>query len=385
MPSDDIETSNTSSRPHKDSSSSSKIRLKRTPQEEEERQWRKARRAARKAKESLPSSSRFHTSSTRARDRTYQRSMRSRSRSESPMRNSREHNRDDDEEDWSEKPQPLRDDDVPYLFAPHQTLADLRRELEEARFKEKLFDAMDEDQRLDQIEYSLNAHIPSRYAHSTTNSQPSSSGAGVDPSQMNDEEYAEWIRKGMWERSHKSEVDAEKQRERDREHRRERDRRARDEIDKEEKEREGKRRRLREEKEKRRKQDAYREYKNRWDQLTRASAAVASSASTTSSSSSYSLVPFSSLPWPTFSPPLHADDLTKDSIASFLLSSEHIDARDKTRKQRTREALLAYHPDRYVGRYLMAIEPDERDRVRELVVRITTLLNALAEDEAKKL
>lgn len=347
-----------------------KIKLKRTPQEEEERQWRKARRAARKAKEA--GSSRFQSSSSRAHERTHQRSMHS--RSTSPIQ--------DNDLDWKEKPQPLRDSDIPYMFPPHQTLADLRRELEEARFRDKLFDAMDDDDRLDRLEASLNAHIPSRYSDQHQRQhQSSSSTTGLDPSQMNDEEYAEWIRKGMWERTHKSEVDAETQREREREQRRERDRRARDEIEREEKEREVKRRRIREEKEKRRKQDAYRDYKTRWDHLTRTAASIASSSS---SSSSLNLLPLTSLPWPTFLPLSTVDDLTKDSISSFLLASDHIDARDKTRKQRIREALLAYHPDRYVGRYLMAIEEGERDRVRELVVRITTLLNALAEDEAKR-
>lgn len=80
-------------------------------------------------------------------------------------------------------------------------LEELQAEIEERRFREKLYDAMadDYDNRLDGVEAQLNeyAHIPSRW-------QPSRGAASFeyrtanDPDMMDEEEYAEWIREGMW-------------------------------------------------------------------------------------------------------------------------------------------------------------------------------------------
>lgn len=65
--------------------------------------------------------------------------------------------------------------------------AELEREAEERAFREKLFDAMDEN--ADGIHASYNEYaIPSRWR----------GHGGADPAQMEEEEYAEYIRQGMW-------------------------------------------------------------------------------------------------------------------------------------------------------------------------------------------
>lgn len=77
-------------------------------------------------------------------------------------------------------------------------LKEIEVELEERRFREKLHDAMvdDYDNRLDNIEAQFNeyAHIPHRW-------QSAGRANDVDSNDLNlmdDEEYAEWIREGMW-------------------------------------------------------------------------------------------------------------------------------------------------------------------------------------------
>ena len=86
----------------------------------------------------------------------------------------------------------------------------LKVEMEERHFREKMFDALGEDERLDDLEARLNgfAHIPEHWnSSSTTGLGKVKTRAHVydnddylkmDPSVMDDEEYVEWIRIGMY-------------------------------------------------------------------------------------------------------------------------------------------------------------------------------------------
>jgi len=70
-------------------------------------------------------------------------------------------------------------------------------------FQEKLWDALGDDDRLDTVEARLNeyAHIPRRWrgVDSQAHNQSTMDGGPVDdPALMNDDEYAEWVRVGMW-------------------------------------------------------------------------------------------------------------------------------------------------------------------------------------------
>lgn len=77
------------------------------------------------------------------------------------------------------------DDDKPDYDA-------IRTEMEEMRFREKMCSAFEDDERLDGIDSRFNDYvqIPDRWtcdAHDAAN-----------PQYMDDDEYAEWIREGMW-------------------------------------------------------------------------------------------------------------------------------------------------------------------------------------------
>lgn len=79
----------------------------------------------------------------------------------------------------------------------------IRAEIEDQRFRERMFEALEDDERLDSLEARLNdyAHVPDRWG------LPASRKPGnynvddfltMDPSTMDEEEYAEWIRVGMY-------------------------------------------------------------------------------------------------------------------------------------------------------------------------------------------
>lgn len=346
------------------------LKLKQTPQDEEERQWRKARRAARKAQEAA-GSSRYRSSGR------YD-LRRSRSRSVSPGPH---HHHDHPDR------HPLEDEFNAHHLPP-ESLQQLKAEIEEARFRSKLFNAMEDDQRLDALEASFNAYIPGRW--SSPGAGPSSSSndaAAPDPNIMTEEQYAEWIRQGMWRRTHRTEVEAQERREKEREAQKEKERVARKVIEKEEHEREARRTAARAAKERDRRAAAWSTYRRLWDVLAATAASMGADPAAEPDDDA-SMTParppltFAELPWPTYPSPAHPDALTKESVSSFLLSPDH--SPEKSRKQRIREALLAYHPDRYFGRYMVAIRPSHQTAVRDAVVKITTMLNSLAEDDAPK-
>ena len=334
-----------------------KLHLKRTESEEEERAWRKAQRAARRARKAVGGSSASSSRSSRHDRRSQIR--RSASPILSPQVPHESPSQDEDKEAWM----------------PPQTLAELRAEIEEAHFRAKLLDAIDEDQRLESIEASLSAHVPPRW-------RSTDSYATASDSRMDEEEYAEWVRRGMWNRTHRAEVEAQERYKRDRAARKERERAARRALETEERLAEEKRAAKRAERERIHREQAWTSYRTLWDVLNVTATASSSTAPHTADADytpSRPPLTFESLPWPTYPPPKDVDMLTKDAISSFLLSPTH--SPTKNRKQRLREALLAYHPDRFVGRYLAFIETSQRSLVEDAVGRVVRALNSLMEDD----
>lgn len=79
----------------------------------------------------------------------------------------------------------------------------LRAEVEERLFREKLFDAMEDDydHRLDGVEAQFNkyGYVPDRWKkHAQAGGHDQFDRPPADPHEMTDDEYAEWIREGMW-------------------------------------------------------------------------------------------------------------------------------------------------------------------------------------------
>ena len=78
---------------------------------------------------------------------------------------------------------------------------------------------------------------------------------------------------------------------------------------------------------------------------------------------------------------LRSEDFTVDTISSFLLPTpeEDIDsdALRRDRRERLREAMLRFHPDKFEGRVMPRVQSDEREIVREVVGVVARTLNTL--------
>ncbi|KAI0360851.1 hypothetical protein OH77DRAFT_1418875 [Trametes cingulata] len=114
-----------------------------------------------------------------------------------------------------------------------------------------------------------------------------------------------------------------------------------------------------------RRQQAEREaqstYESRWAEL---------------SSTSESLG-FRDIPWPTFSRPRSLEDITPSRVTKFVLSPLHP---GETRREKVRNALRRWHPDRF-GRVLARVEEADREAVEEGMGIIVRCLNDLLERE----
>lgn len=75
------------------------------------------------------------------------------------------------------------------------------------------------------------------------------------------------------------------------------------------------------------------------------------------------------------SPELVLNLLTVQQIATFLLSPFH--SQEKSHKERIRDALLRWHPDRFSGRFLNRVVEDEQAMVVQGLNMVTSILKGL--------
>ncbi|KAH7912401.1 hypothetical protein BJ138DRAFT_1148408 [Hygrophoropsis aurantiaca] len=87
---------------------------------------------------------------------------------------------------------------------------------------------------------------------------------------------------------------------------------------------------------------------------------------------------FQDIPWPLLSPPANTEDIEAEDIGAFLFSPVH--SPGQSRKERIRNALLRWHPDRF-RRLLCRIEGAEKGVVEERVGIIARCLNELMAKE----
>lgn len=115
---------------------------------------------------------------------------------------------DEDDAGSSYGPHPVNSSKIPSDWKDNSHKPDydtIYAELEEQRFREKMFDALGDDERLDSIEARFNdfGHVPDRWR----SAGGLKAGEGIrdeddfsrlDPQNMDEEEYAEWVRTGMY-------------------------------------------------------------------------------------------------------------------------------------------------------------------------------------------
>lgn len=222
--------------------------------------------------------------------------------------------------------------------------------------------------------------------------------ATEDPQVMDDEEYAEWIRAGMWRyvfadmrylfdgcysfphahcrKKHAAEFEEQERKKAEREARHAQEEAIRAETRRLAREEEERRKNRRRSKERRREAEMREAYDSRWKDLL-----------ASSKDEQRRKLRFKDVPWPVagHGSSVSMEDLTVDAISAFLLLSEE-DATasaeaSKIRKEKLRETMLRFHPDKFEARVMSRITEKDKEMVREavgLVVRTVSDLMAVA-------
>lgn len=235
-------------------------------------------------------------------------------------------------------------------------------ELEEQRFRERMSMAFADDERLDSLEAQFNefSHVPKRWGGDSARPVYDDDGdfMKLDPRYMDDEEYAEWIRAGMYRKSHAQEYEEARRRKAEKAARRAREKAAKEESRRLERQVEEERRQRRRNRDIRRRELARQEYESRWKELL-------------------SLPPanlhFDDIPWPIVAPrpSVAVEDLTLEAVSLFLFSEE------TTKKDRLRETYLRFHPDKFESRLMKLVKSGEQEKVRLGMSQVVRILNDL--------
>ncbi|KAH7345625.1 hypothetical protein B0J17DRAFT_640604 [Rhizoctonia solani] len=107
---------------------------------------------------------------------------------------------------------------------------------------------------------------------------------------------------------------------------------------------------------------AWQRYEDYWTELSNSDAPVR--------------LTFQSIPWPVFSQPTSISQLNSRTIGAFLLSSLH-DGGGSTRRDRIRNAMRLWHPDKWVGRYMTRVDPRHATAVKDGVNAVARALTEL--------
>lgn len=299
---------------------------------------------------------------------------------------------DEDDAGSSYGPHPVNSSKIPSDWKENAHKPDydtIYAELEEQRFREKMFDALGDDERVDSLEARFNdfGHVPDRWR----SAGGLKAGEGIreddflrlDPQNMDEEEYAEWVRTGMYRKTHAAECAEYLRKKAAKAARRAEEKARKAETVRLEKDMKEERQRKKQEQESRRLDYAREEYHMRWKILL-----------STPGDDDPMGISFHSIPWPvaaayqctanksddkkraTFS----VDDLTAEAISAFLLnliSGRPAEERKKERKEKLREAFLRFHPDKFEGRFMRRVARKDEEKVRQAIGQVSRVLNVL--------
>ncbi|KAI0821009.1 hypothetical protein BC629DRAFT_1278048 [Irpex lacteus] len=314
-----------------------KLKLKRTPEEQAAHDFRKAQKRARKA------AKRRHRHADDLSEEDDE--PRKKQRSSYPNGNN-EYVFDEDELSAGPSHRAHKSD-YDYIQA----------QVEEERFREKLWGAFGEDERLDSVEANLNgyAHVPRRWRGGGMDRMDDE--LDIDPQMMEEEDYAEWVRAAMWKKKHAAEFAEQERKKAERAARHEREKKLREETVRMEKAEHERRRQRRNEKERLRWDDARAHYETRWKELLGGKKPAT----------------------------LEVEDITMEAVSAFLLPGGRLPdsaARDeeaikKERRDKLRETMLRFHPDKFEGRIMSRVREADKEVVREAVGRVARVINDL--------
>lgn len=85
------------------------------------------------------------------------------------------------------------------------------------------------------------------------------------------------------------------------------------------------------------------------------------------------------------------EDITVEAISTFLLPErvpsndipQDIDTIQKERRNKLRETMLRFHPDKFEGRILRRVRERDQERVREAVGKVTRAVGELLAAKTK--
>ncbi|CCM05877.1 uncharacterized protein FIBRA_08114 [Fibroporia radiculosa] len=337
-----------------------KLHLKRTPAEQAERDFRKAQKAVRKA-----SRKRRHADSSDDEWKHISEGGSNNSSRATHKPSNYTYVFSDDE--YGPPPPPP----ASTSFRTHKQDYDtIYAQLEEERFREKIFEAMEDDERLDGVESRLNsyAHIPRRWRSGGMDKMDDEEG--VKPHMMEEEDYAE--------RKHAAEYAEQERKKAERAARRAREKAVRKETSRLERAADDERKRRRRSKERRKVAEIRLWYDTRWKELL----AVGKTGE--------EQLTFPDIPWPVL--PSESDDnksrrvislgdITAAAISTFLLLDDEESVEDvdvvKRRKDKLRETMLRYHPDKFEGRIMSRVTEIDREKVRDALGIVVRAINEL--------
>ncbi|KAG9008282.1 hypothetical protein FRB94_013444 [Tulasnella sp. JGI-2019a] len=123
-------------------------------------------------------------------------------------------------------------------------------------------------------------------------------------------------------------------------------------------------------------------YEDRWHQLL-------TSAATPSTSVAPLVLHFSTVPWPMINAPTCATDIRTEAIKAFIFSPNAVrltnsEGTAKSRRSVLRAAILRWHPDKFLGRFLDLVDESEKESVKEGVEMVIRGLNEIMRMEAAK-
>ncbi|KZO91637.1 hypothetical protein CALVIDRAFT_339512 [Calocera viscosa TUFC12733] len=138
---------------------------------------------------------------------------------------------------------------------------------------------------------------------------------------------------------------------------------------------EAERRRRQQEAEERMLANAWEEYEARWAELALLSPSSPGAPGTVGMN-------FCDLPWPCHPPPSSPGELTPIRVQRFILSPSHSPALGP--KERVRQSLLRWHPDKFEGRWMRRCREGERERVRQGVLAVVNALGEVQEEMTRR-
>ncbi|KAH0829164.1 hypothetical protein J3R83DRAFT_2673 [Lanmaoa asiatica] len=330
-----------------------KLRLKPTPAEEQERARRKAYKAAKKAVKRRRSGDVDSDPAP----------------GPSSRRQRRTHVPPDDDDVYGPSPPPTSS------YKPDYDA--IRAELEDMRFRERMWGALEEDERLDGINARFNdyAHVPDRWARDEHDA--------VDPQYMDSDEYAEWVREGMWKKKHAREYKEQAKRDAEKATRRAREKEIKAETARLEKLALEQEERRRKERQRQREEEYRQQYEQRWKALL------------DPRTWNHGPLTLGDIPLPLFSAhiakrkasdggPLRVEEITPEAIAAFLLpDADNMatlaknDDISRRNRDKLKETLLRFHPDKFEGRFMHHVPASDIECVREVVGQVVRVLNVL--------